>query len=209
MKDLSLRQLARIGGILLFVSLIAGGFGELYAPAMVTVATDAAAAGSEKPRVARGFLWLGGRSRVRCGGALLSCAASARRGRCLPQCLHWRSVEHPDAARSQVLQLRQRRAHGVWGSRFTDLWISVLHLRLRAASPRGTVGAGWCRVSRTELPFCSRASVRLRLAVSSHASSNAWSGNLVDCPRCERRGMDNARWRVVEKRSQTNMRRNG
>jgi hypothetical protein len=43
MKDLSLRGLTRIAGILLFVSLIAGGFGELYAPAMVTVATDAAA----------------------------------------------------------------------------------------------------------------------------------------------------------------------
>jgi hypothetical protein len=35
--------LTRIAGILLFVSLIAGGFGELYAPAMVTDTTDAAA----------------------------------------------------------------------------------------------------------------------------------------------------------------------
>lgn len=43
MSDLSLRGLTRIAGILLFVSLIAGGFGELYAPAMVTVETDAAA----------------------------------------------------------------------------------------------------------------------------------------------------------------------
>jgi hypothetical protein len=43
MRNLSLRGLSRVAGILLFVSLIAGGFGELYAPATVTVATDAAA----------------------------------------------------------------------------------------------------------------------------------------------------------------------
>ena len=37
----SLRWSIRAAGLLLFVSLIAGGFGELYVPAKVTVATDA------------------------------------------------------------------------------------------------------------------------------------------------------------------------
>ena len=37
------RSSTRIAGLLLLVSLLAGGFGELYVPATVTVATDAAA----------------------------------------------------------------------------------------------------------------------------------------------------------------------
>ncbi len=43
MKKQSLRWSTRVAGLLLLVSLLAGGFGELYVPAMVTVATDAAA----------------------------------------------------------------------------------------------------------------------------------------------------------------------
>ncbi len=39
----SLRWLTRIAGLLLLVSMIAGGFGELYVPEKVTVVTDAAA----------------------------------------------------------------------------------------------------------------------------------------------------------------------
>ena len=43
MSKQSLRWLPRVAGLLLFVSLIAGGFGELYVPMRITVSADAAA----------------------------------------------------------------------------------------------------------------------------------------------------------------------